>query len=407
MITRVFHFFTISSKSLVRVFFWTDFWRWIQIWPYFFDMTSSCLGTKCFHFFYQNFVILFVTSQPLVLESCKRYQTMRKSWFSIYVLKDIFRLSAQEKKFFKKRILQVFSIKSIITPTKSFYSALWHNAKLWNTLTIHQWTFESRESHCSEILSPQNFSNKRGFVWSNSSSLRESITELVFIMADTTVINTGRKSGVNKQLEQFFGLYMWRVIHVLQRLIHVNEIYFNHMIQDIEGKTKGPSAMKEESLRNRNVGLDTPDSTQLPLRNELPVVPITSMARTHLKANLDWFLEQKQHHKDDLRNDQMCLLVLSCFSLWMSLKNYKYLLFYKQETTSHSSWITASGYIQLFIFQSSTLSVVYLEKLTRIFSHTASVHVPSFIMHLRRAAEMIHTICGFPTWSTPVFWRVW
>ena len=48
------------------------------------------------------------------------------------------------------------------------------------------------------------------------------------------------------------------------------------MIQKIEGKKKGFLAIGEGSLRNRVVGLDKPDSTQLHSRNELPVVP-TSM----------------------------------------------------------------------------------------------------------------------------------
>ena len=78
---------------------------------------------------------------------------------------------------------------------------------------------------------------------------------------------------------------MGRDIRVLECLFHVNEIYFNHMFQEIVGRQKGPSAM-EEGSRNRVVSIDEPDSTQLPLRNEL-LVPITSMARTHLKANLE------------------------------------------------------------------------------------------------------------------------
>ena len=48
------------------------------------------------------------------------------------------------------------------------------------------------------------------------------------------------------------------------------------MIQESKGKKKEPSAM-EGFLRNWIVGLDKPDSTQLPLCNALPPVPITSM----------------------------------------------------------------------------------------------------------------------------------
>ena len=65
------------------------------------------------------------------------------------------------------------------------------------------------------------------------------------------------------------------------------------MIQEVEGKKKGPGALEEGSLRNKINSLGKPDSTQLVSRNELPLVPITAMAKTHLKANLEWFLEQK------------------------------------------------------------------------------------------------------------------
>ena len=159
------------------------------------------------------------------------------------------------------------------------------------------------------------------------------------------------------------------------------------MIQEVEGKKKGPGALEEESLRNKINSLGKPDSTQLVSRNELPLVPITAMAKTHLKANLEWFLEQKKNNKDDLRNDQMCLLVLTCFIFMDIPEELQHLLFYKQENTCHSRWLTtASGYIRLFLFQKPTLSTGDTEKLKQILSYTASVYVPSFMMiHVRRA----------------------
>ena len=69
-------------------------------------------------------------------------------------------------------------------------------------------------------------------------------------MADATAINTCKKSDVNKRLEQFFIHNMGRDIHVLECLFHVNEIDFNHIVQEIKGKKKGPATMKEESIRN-------------------------------------------------------------------------------------------------------------------------------------------------------------
>ena len=184
------------------------------------------------------------------------------------------------------------------------------------------------------------------------------------VMADTTAINTGKKSGVNKRLEQYFTQHMGRDIHVLECLFHVNEIYFNHMIKAIEGKKKGPGALEEGSLRNRINNLGKPDSTHVISRNELPFVSITTIAKTHLKANLEWFLDQKKNKMDDLRNDQMCLLILTC-SLFMDVPDQlQPLLFYKQETTCHSRWITtASGYIRLFLFQGHDLSAGDMDNL--------------------------------------------
>ena len=199
------------------------------------------------------------------------------------------------------------------------------------------------------------------------------------VMADTTAINTGKKSGVNKRLEQYFTQHMGRDIHVLECLFHVNEIYFNHMIKAIEGKKKGPGALEEGSLRNRINNLGKRDSTHVISRNELPFV---SIAKTHLKANIECFLDQKKNKMDD----QMCL-ILTC-SLFMDVPDQlQPLLFYKQETTYHSHWITtASGYIRLFLFQGHDLSAGDMDNLKRILSYIASVYVPPFMMiHVRRA----------------------
>ena len=61
-------------------------------------------------------------------------------------------------------------------------------------------------------------------------------------------------------------------------------------------KKKGLSAT-EGSLRNRTVDLGKLDSSQLPFRNKLPVVPIISMAKAHLKANLEWLLGQNNKRR--------------------------------------------------------------------------------------------------------------
>ena len=61
------------------------------------------------------------------------------------------------------------------------------------------------------------------------------------------------------------------------------------------------------------------------------------------------------------------------------------LLFHKGEATCHSTWITTtSGYIWLFLFETSNLSADDKEKWMRILSYIASEYVPTFMtIHLR------------------------
>ena len=48
------------------------------------------------------------------------------------------------------------------------------------------------------------------------------------LTSDTTALNTGEMSGVNKRLADFYKLHHDRDIHSLERLFHVNEIYSRH-----------------------------------------------------------------------------------------------------------------------------------------------------------------------------------
>ena len=83
--------------------------------------------------------------------------------------------------------------------------------------------------------------------------------------------------------------------HVLESFFHVNKIYYNRMIQEIEWKKKEPSTMEEGSHRNRLKNLIKLNLMQLPLNRELSVVPISPMAKKQLKAKLEWFLEEMQN----------------------------------------------------------------------------------------------------------------
>ena len=154
------------------------------------------------------------------------------------------------------------------------------------------------------------------------------LAEVYSVMADTTAINTGKKSGVNKRLQDYIMENVGHDILTLKCLFHVNEI--------AEQKRGG--------------------------------------------------LEQK----DNFRTDQICMLVLACFTFMVVSVALRSLLLYryKQETLCYSRWITtASGYLRLYLFNSDKLSDEEKIKLTELISYIVSVYVSSFIMiHLKPKA---------------------
>ena len=77
------------------------------------------------------------------------------------------------------------------------------------------------------------------------------LSQVYSIMADTTVVNTGKKSGVNKRLEEYFKSNIGHQIHSLECLFHTNEIYFTYAKNFLEGKDKGPNAYEDGALINK------------------------------------------------------------------------------------------------------------------------------------------------------------
>ena len=216
------------------------------------------------------------------------------------------------------------------------------------------------------------------------------LAKVYSVMADTTAINTGKKSGVNKRLQVYIMENVGHDIYTLECLFHVNEIYFTHVVSLVEGRKKGPGAMQEGALFNKIKSIPKTEPTTEIVRENLSKVSITGIALLHLKSKVEWFAEQKRgglEQKDNFRTDQMCMLVLTC-SICMDVPAaLKSLLLYKQETLCHSRWITtASGYLRLYLFNSDKLSDKKI-KLTKLISYTVSVYVPCFIMiHLKPKA---------------------
>ena len=58
-------------------------------------------------------------------------------------------------------------------------------------------------------------------------------------MANTTSLNTGKRTGFNKRLVDHFNTKKGDSIHTLECMFHVNEIYFDHVVDFVEGMKKG------------------------------------------------------------------------------------------------------------------------------------------------------------------------
>ena len=121
---------------------------------------------------------------------------------------------------------------------------------------------------------------------------------------------------------------------------HINETYLPHVIDEVEGKSKGPNTLVEGVLLNKIKSITSGFRENLIDREALDV-RITPVAKLHLQNKLCWFSEQKNTRNSadaGIQSDQMCLLVLSC-QLFMDVPaNLKSLLRYEQEEISHSRW---------------------------------------------------------------------
>ena len=205
-------------------------------------------------------------------------------------------------------------------------------------------------------------------------------------MLATTSLNTGKVSGVNKCLIDFYKKYHGRNIYSLECLFHANDIYSSHIIAKIEGKEKGHGTL-QGALMKHFTDIQNPDIGTIVDREKL-AVPITYIASLHLRKKAEWFSDKKKINEHQFRNDHMCLLALSCYLLMELPVNIKPLLAYKQEATCHARWLTtASGYLRLLIFNVCRLDESQPTKLIWLISSIVSVYVPSFVLiHLKPSA---------------------
>ena len=88
----------------------------------------------------------------------------------------------------------------------------------------------------------------------------------------------------------------------------INETYQPHVIDEVEGKSKGPNALVEGALLNKIKSITSGFPEKL-INRKAPNMRITPIAKLHLQNKLFWFSEQKSMRNSadvGFRSDQIC-----------------------------------------------------------------------------------------------------
>ena len=151
------------------------------------------------------------------------------------------------------------------------------------------------------------------------------------VMSDTCRMNTGKKTGINKRLRDYLDDNFEHDVHSLGCMFHINETYLSLVIDEVEGKSKGPNALEEAALLNKRFSADFDCQRSSRYAHY-------SNPKLHLRSKINWFSEQKNMGNitdGGFRSDQMCSLVLPC-QLFVDIPaNLKSLLWCKQEKIGH------------------------------------------------------------------------
>ena len=138
--------------------------------------------------------------------------------------------------------------------------------------------YVDKEKKCEKVTAVKTFEKERSVTAESvftamTEHVDQSILDKVYlVMSDTTTLNTGKMSGGNKRLADFYKLYHDCNIPSLECLFHVNKIYYTHAIAKIEGKKKGPGTMEDGSFMKYFGDIRKPDMSKLVDRKKL-VVP--------------------------------------------------------------------------------------------------------------------------------------
>ena len=80
------------------------------------------------------------------------------------------------------------------------------------------------------------------------------------------------------------------------------ETYQSHVIDEVEGKSKGPNTLVEGALSNKIKSITSGSAENL-IDREAPDMHITPIAKLHFQNKHCWFSEQKS-----MRNSADCLV---------------------------------------------------------------------------------------------------
>jgi len=151
-------------------------------------------------------------------------------------------------------------------------------------------------------------------------------SEIVAIGCDGTVLNTGFKTGVIRQIEK----HLKKPIQWFICQLHANELPLRHLFQHLDGKTSGPN------------GFSGSLGKQLEICHKLPIVEFA-----RIESNLPYLKIEVELSTDQKYLYEMCLSISNgnC-SIDLSRRN--------PGKQAHSRWLTtANRILRLYISMQS------------------------------------------------------
>lgn len=243
--------------------------------------------------------------------------------------------------------------------------------------------FSNEGSRGDAMLTVKTFpgSVKAGDVTEVLKTMDQELLKKVFVViADTTSLNTGCKTGVFRQLKDYFKKEFNRDIHTVECLQHVIELLFRHFFLQLEGPSKAPDKLPKGAFYNLIGKFEIKDELQETHR--IKVSP-------EVRKDLEHFVElYKRFHRDkkainQLRDDQAGLLAWTCHTVGIAMPaELSAHLLHKQEVHGLARWVTTgSGYLRIYATRSvlEKHSPSEHERLRHICEFVVSIYAPGYL----------------------------